>query len=120
MNNLEQRKAALLKELAEIDKAQAATAVKRRPVKVQEAANRLMLALVSDKNVQTIGIVENNVEGYNKNPQNYTALVNEDSLVVYTYHKPTAEELKTTSYEGFKVRWVEQNNQFPHNFSKKV
>lgn len=115
MNELEQRKAALLKELAEIEKKQATT-VKKRPVRVQEAAQRLTLHLVSDKNVQTVGIVENNIEGYNKN---YDRLVSEDSLVVYTYHKPTEEELLTSSYEGFKVQWIEQGQVIPYSFSKK-
>lgn len=118
MNNLEQRKAALLKELAEIEKTQATT-VKRRPVVVQEAAQRLTLHLVSDKNVQTIGVVEKNIESYNKNPQSYDRLITEDSLIVYTYHKPTAEELSLSSYEGFKVQWIEQGQATPQRFSKK-
>lgn len=118
MNELEQRKAALLKELAEIEAAQTKVA-KKRPIKVQEAAQRLILNLVSDKNVQTVGIVENNVEAYNRNPQNYDSLIAEDSLIVYTYHKPTEEELFTTSYEGFKVRWIEQGQTMPASFSKK-
>lgn len=113
------RKAALLKELAEIEALEAKEKVQKRPIKVQEAAQRLILSLVSDKNVQTVGIVENNVEAYNKNPQNYDSLITEDSLIVYTYHKPTEEELFTTSYEGFKVRWIEQGQAMPASFSKK-
>lgn len=118
---LEQRKAVLLKELAEIEALQAKEPKKaqKRPIKVQEAAHRLSLHLVNDKNVQTVGIIENNVEGYRKNPQNYSELISEDSLIVYTYHKVTKEELETASYEGFKIQWIEQGQAIPARFSKK-
>ena len=60
---------------------------------------------INDKNIQTVGVIEKNTEEYKVNPQLFSKEFKEDSIIVYTINKPTAQELELTEYEGFKVKW---------------
>jgi hypothetical protein len=74
---------------------------------VKEATTKLSEEIkYHDLNVVAIGIRENNVKEYDKNPERFISKVKDDSIVVYTYDEPTKKELKLNEYEGFKVTWV--------------
>lgn len=72
---------------------------------VEEASEALRNHLKRDPNVQVIGIRGNNVEAYKANPGLFVSEIKEDSLVVYTYKKPTSKELELTEFQGYKVNW---------------
>lgn len=74
---------------------------------LEEASTALTEKLrKSDINFMMVGICERNDLAYNANPHMFAKCIDYDSLVVYTKKKPTASELKMTSFEGFPVRWA--------------
>jgi hypothetical protein len=72
---------------------------------IENIAHKLSLHLKSNPNVQTIGIRRNNVECYQQNPAWFKEEITEDSLIVYTFKKPSMKEQELNSFCGIKVVW---------------